>query len=155
MAQGAGALPQSELGVAIDGGFRHQLDDGAAAIGCDRSCEERGGLIAAQPPLEKVIAGQGRTFPAFLQLTHISIMTLDGSLRLVKIVWGSRMKQTNTPNPRRPAWESRQPFDINNIKRRCLVRVHQIHCVFWGVFQTVLNVLESTDMRSEERRVGK
>src|ERR1039458_5556458 len=79
MAQGAGALPQSDLGVAIDGGFRHQLDDGAAAIGRDRSLEERGGLIATQPPLEKVIAGQGRTFPAVPQLTHSSIMTLVGA----------------------------------------------------------------------------
>src|ERR1019366_7147832 len=80
MAQGAGALPQSELGVAIDGGFRHQLDDGAAAIGRDRSLEERGGLIATQPPLEKVIAGQGCTFPAVPQLTHSSIMTRVGSV---------------------------------------------------------------------------
>src|ERR1035438_3449674 len=86
MAQGAGALPQSELGVAIDGGFRHQLDDGAAAIGRDRSLEERGRLIAAQPPLEKVIAGQGRTFPAVPQLTHVSIMTLVGAGWLGKMV---------------------------------------------------------------------
>src|ERR1035438_1252934 len=91
MAQGAGALPQSELGVAIDGGFRHQLDDGAAAIGRERSFEEGGGLIAAQPPLEKVIAGQGRTFPAVPQLTHSSIMTLVGTGWLGKMVGGERM----------------------------------------------------------------
>src|ERR1039458_4207924 len=88
MAQGAGALPQSELGVAIDGGFRHQLNDGAAAIGRDRSFEERGGLIAAQPVLEKVIAGQGRAFPAFPQLTHISIMTRVGGVWMVKVARG-------------------------------------------------------------------
>src|ERR1035441_3964816 len=75
-------------GVAIDGGFRHQLDDGAAAIGRDRSLEERGGLIAAQPLLEKVIAGQGRAFPAFPQLTHISIMTRVGGVWMVKVARG-------------------------------------------------------------------
>src|ERR1019366_2724552 len=106
MAQGAGALPQSELGVAIDGGFRHQLDDGAAAIGRDRSLEKRGGLIAAQPTLEKVVAGQGRTFPAFPQLTHSSIMTRVGPVWLVKM-WGERrMEQTNTPSYPGSTWRT-------------------------------------------------
>ena len=86
MAQGARAPPERELDASIGGGRRYQLDDGAAAIGRDRSFKKSGGFIAAQPLLEKIIAGQRHPFPAFPQLTHVSIMTPDVPLRLVKMV---------------------------------------------------------------------
>ena len=75
MPQKARALPQGELGGGISGQLRHQLDHGAAAIGPERSFKKAGGIIAAQPLLEKIIPGEGHAFPAFPQLSHISIMT--------------------------------------------------------------------------------
>src|ERR1019366_6286681 len=81
MPQAARALPQSELGGAITCKLRHQLDNGAPPVGGERSFKKPGGLIAAQPLLEKIIPGQGHAFPAFPQLSHTSIMTPAGPLR--------------------------------------------------------------------------
>src|ERR1035437_6115397 len=81
MPQAARALPQSELRGAITCKLRHQLDNGAPPVGGERSFKKPGGLIAAQPLLEKIIPGQGHAFPAFPQLSHTSIMMPAGPLR--------------------------------------------------------------------------
>ncbi len=74
MLQTARSLPQGQLRAGIQGGRGHQLDRGAAAIGRAQCFEVTRGIIAARPPFEKIIPGQGHTFPVFPQLTHVSII---------------------------------------------------------------------------------